>query len=195
MGAEVVRFLIEDGADLDRGTENKLSPLISATMSGHAEAVRVLLDAGANKNGAKDDGGTALFSASCRGHTEIVRMLCEHGADVDKACLDGESNLMTAAEKGHMEIVELLVEHGANIKKRSGGRTALTAADEAGQLEVEEYLKDKLRERGEDEGAGCSWPVFITLFLSVGLVVFFGWLTHFLNQKDKARFKRMSQEL
>merc|ERR1712194_396957 len=100
---------------------------------------------------------------------------------------------MAAAEHGHLEIVEALCEAGAQLTRRtSSGLTAVAAAEQGGHMDVEDYLLNRMKDAGQTEDSGCSWPVFITLLLSVGVCLFFGWLTHWANQQDKRTYHRQS---
>ena len=59
---EVVRFLVESGANKDQGTtDDGSTSLFIAVQNGHLEVVRVLVEFGANKDqGTTDDGATPL---------------------------------------------------------------------------------------------------------------------------------------
>merc|ERR1712039_399847 len=160
--------------------------------SGHVDIAKCLVEHGANRDKQMESGATPLFSASLRGHTELVQLFCEIKCNVEKAKHSGETPLVTAAEHGHLEVVQLLCEAGAKIHKRTmGSLTALTAAEEHGHHHVEMYLQQKAKENDETEDAGCTWAVFLTLALSVGMVVFFGWLTHIFNKVDKTNKRHL----
>ena len=83
---EVVRTLLEVGADKDKATtDTGATPLFTAAVIGHLEVVRTLLEAGADKDKASTDtGATPLFMAAENGHLEVVRTLLEAGADNDR---------------------------------------------------------------------------------------------------------------
>ena len=127
---EVVRLLVEKGADMDKGRDNGLTPLLAACYAGHLEIVRLLVEAGADKDKVKNDGCTPLLVASITGHLEIVRLLIEAGADKDKAdTTDCWTPLYIASYKGHLEIVRLLVDAGADKDKANdAGLTPLFVA-------------------------------------------------------------------
>ena len=80
---EVVRLLVESGANKDQGkTDTGSTPLHIAAAEGHLEVVRLLVESGANKDQSKtDDGATPLFIAAAEGHLEVVRVLVESGAN------------------------------------------------------------------------------------------------------------------
>ena len=66
---EIVKLLLDNGANINAVAWGKWTPLFMAVEKGHTSIVRVLLDGGANIN-AKD-----LKEAQERGHTTIVRLL------------------------------------------------------------------------------------------------------------------------
>ncbi|CAK9034684.1 unnamed protein product [Durusdinium trenchii] len=138
---EVVRLLLEAGADQNAARQDGATALGATAFNGHLEVARVLLEAGADPNAARQDGTTALMVAALNGHLEVVRVLLEAGADQNATTQDGATALMFAAHKGHLEVVRLLLEAGADPKAAAqDGTTALILAAESGQLEVQQLL-------------------------------------------------------
>ena len=72
---EVIRFLVESGANRDRGrTDTGGTPLFIAAQRGHLEVVRFLVESGANKDqGRTNDGATPLFTAAQNGDLEVPK--------------------------------------------------------------------------------------------------------------------------
>lgn len=106
-----VQLLIDSGAETDRWSLIKETPLERASAAGHGAIVRRLLDHGASVG----DGflGTALHSASLHGHDEIVQMLIDHGADVNAFSEQRGIPLLAAALNGHEGTVRILLHHKA----------------------------------------------------------------------------------
>eukprot|EP00438_Fugacium_kawagutii_P033643 Skav204040 [mRNA] locus=scaffold3:108692:109762:- [translate_table: standard] len=133
---EVVRFLIEAGADVNQGeTKNGRSPLHIASAQGHPEVVRLLLEAGSGadvKLTTRDGTFTPLLLASSEGHVEVVRLLLEAGADASQAEIEREREI--ASQQGHLEIVRLLSEAGADLNEAKK-----ETDDEEEEEEDEEY--------------------------------------------------------
>jgi len=77
---EVVKALIDSGADVNAQRNNGWSALIHAARYGRTETVRVLMDAGADVNAKSNDGKTALMLASQYDHTGVVDILKQSGA-------------------------------------------------------------------------------------------------------------------
>ena len=79
---DVVRYLVEQGADMEKADSYGRTPLINASFDGQLEATRYLLEQGANRDKADNNGATSLHYAACHGHLEIVKLLMVYGADL-----------------------------------------------------------------------------------------------------------------
>ena len=99
---EVVRLLLEAGADKDLAAEDGNTALQEASWRGHLAVVRELLAAGADKNVVWQDSLTALHWASASGHSEVVRELVEAGADKNAVAHNGTTSLIAASVEGHL---------------------------------------------------------------------------------------------
>ena len=105
---EMVRFLLEQGANANAKDNQGTTALIGAAYNGHAEIVKALLAYGADSNAKQYDGQTALMGAAFRGHAEIVKILLADGADVSAARKDGATALTAARTGDNKRIVQLL---------------------------------------------------------------------------------------
>jgi ankyrin repeat protein len=116
---EVVRILVDAGADVDEQFDNGITALMLMSILRQTETVRVLLEAGADVNATNNaDGGTALIFAVYGGSTDTVSLLIESGADLNATDAgtgddDGRTALSYAEEKDHAEITEVLKRAGA----------------------------------------------------------------------------------
>ena len=147
---EVVRLLLESGADKDTAGTNSWTALHFAALNGHFQVVRLLLEAGADKDAADTGGWTALRIAAEEGHLEVVRLLLEAGADKDAADTDGDTALHIAALGGRLEVVRLLLDAAADKDAaNTEGSTALHFAVLNGHSKVVRLL----REAGADKDA------------------------------------------
>jgi len=72
---EIVKMLLEAGADANARQERGFVPLHDAAANGHAALVELLLKYGANADAKTDDGKTAGDMAAERGHKELAEML------------------------------------------------------------------------------------------------------------------------
>ena len=75
---EIVKFLLERGADPNIITNNGFTSLIHASVQGHTEIVRLLLENGADPNIRDRYGRTPLMIALNNGNREIARLIKEH---------------------------------------------------------------------------------------------------------------------
>ena len=72
---------VNNGADVDKQHEQKRTPLMEATLGGHANIVQFLLQRGANAYISEKDGYTPVHGAAFQGRREIMQLLMDHGVD------------------------------------------------------------------------------------------------------------------
>ncbi|XP_064212242.1 ankyrin repeat domain-containing protein 17 isoform X4 [Tribolium castaneum] len=154
---EMVRFLLEAGADQEHKTDEMHTALMEASMDGHVEVARLLLDSGAQVNMPTDSFESPLTLAACGGHVDLAMLLIERGANIEEVNDEGYTPLMEAAREGHEEMVHLLLGQGANINAQTDEtqETALTLACCGGFTEV----ADILLKGGADIELGASTPL------------------------------------
>ena len=78
---EIVRYLVERGADVNAKQDGHYTPLMSAAEGGNADMVALLLQHGADINATDKHGNTAFWKAVHGTHLEVVKLLVEAGAD------------------------------------------------------------------------------------------------------------------
>jgi ankyrin repeat protein/serine/threonine protein kinase len=140
---DVVRLLVDGGADVNAVTMNGRTALMYASSEGNVDVMRLLVDGGANVNAVKEYGKTALMSASKRGNMDVVRLLVNGGADMNAVDISGKTMLMFASEGGNTDVVRLLVDSGADVNAVAKyGTTALIYASSGGKLDVVRLLVD-----------------------------------------------------
>ncbi|CAG9861269.1 unnamed protein product [Phyllotreta striolata] len=154
---DMVRFLLEAGADQEHKTDEMHTALMEASMDGHVEVARLLLDSGAQVNMPTDSFESPLTLAACGGHVDLAMLLIERGANIEEVNDEGYTPLMEAAREGHEEMVHLLLGQGANINAQTDEtqETALTLACCGGFTEV----ADILLKGGADIELGASTPL------------------------------------
>ena len=131
---DMMRLLVELGADASITTEEGVTPLMAAAGVGiwkigenpgtnveALEAVELAWELGNDVNAADTNGDTALHGAIHRGAGNIVRFLVEKGADIDAVNENGWSALSVAQGvfypntfNRHPELVTLLLDLGAD---------------------------------------------------------------------------------
>ncbi|XP_063929654.1 ankyrin repeat domain-containing protein 50 isoform X4 [Zophobas morio] len=127
--AQVVKVLLEAGANADQADVDGWTPLRAAAWGGHTEVVELLVNHGCVLDSVDAENRTALRAAAWSGHEEIVKILLQNGADVNLTDHEGRTALIAAAYMGHSEIVEHLLDFGADVDHADAdGRTALSVA-------------------------------------------------------------------
>ena len=151
---DIVRMLLEHGADPNRPTTGGYTPLFAAAAEGQAEVARLLLQKGAIVDVACLSGATPLYMAAQEGHTEVVELLLARGADLNGATPFG-TPLHGASNKGHAAIISALLANGANVDapRPSNGWTPLRLASDGGHVEA---VKALLRGGARVTGKGIA---------------------------------------
>jgi ankyrin repeat protein len=89
--AEVIRMLVEAGAQVQTRSRAGFTPLLFAVRDGHAAAARALLDAQADANDKTKDGTSALMLATINGKFETAALLLDRGASPNAADVRGSA--------------------------------------------------------------------------------------------------------
>lgn len=105
--ADVARFLIDFGADVDATKPDLTTALMIAARRGRLDIVKILLDANADVNIGLGSGDTALSLAAWEGHISVVEALIKKGAEVNHMALE------RARENNHHKVIKLLEDAGA----------------------------------------------------------------------------------
>jgi len=146
--ADIAKYLVDQGADINLKDKDKNSPLHNAAYLGNLEIVDLLLKKGAaSLNEGNFRGQTPLHLACERGHPGVVTLLLEAGADIEARDALGRTPLMTTATSKNMEVVKALLEKGADInaalKRGPATYTALTVAAMSGFKDLVDLLIDR----------------------------------------------------
>ena len=124
---DVVRVLIDAGADVEVKNEDRLSPLHYASISeedvnGKITIVKMLVKAGAGVRAADNQGDTCLTIAARTGHTETVRYLV--GLPEVELNHKGSRNrtaLFWAVRENYPDVVQVLIDAGADVEVKDDG--------------------------------------------------------------------------
>jgi len=130
---EVVRSLLDGGADVNAARGDGLTALHAAAERGHLDVAKLLISAGAELDaGTRIGRYTPLHLAGRGGHGRVVGALVEAGADVNATTSNtGVTPVhLAAAAVGGETSVTTLLDHGADVNAReaSSGQTPLMFA-------------------------------------------------------------------
>ena len=112
---DMVRLLLERGADVNFSIEGGVTALHGAVSGGQRELAEFLVENGADVNRVADDGGVPLQMAFDNGYRELFVYLLQKGADINVPGRDGRRPLHKAAEKGDVDSIIFFVGQGADV--------------------------------------------------------------------------------
>lgn len=107
---EIVRALLDKGADANITDKSGSSPLIFAVMYNHLEIALLLLEHGADVNWVPEYQNPALIYAAWHGNVAMVKALLTRRADASFQTPSGRTSQVVAEEKAkdYLEVAELL---------------------------------------------------------------------------------------
>ena len=145
---DIMRFLLDHGANGDSRDDHGNTALHFAASKGHLEVARMLLERGANIDSQNDEGLTPLQQASqvmWERHL-CISLLLDHGANVNARDNHGNTALHFAASGGPPNTARILLERGANVNSQNNkGLTPLHQASQSmreGYLDIMHFLLD-----------------------------------------------------
>ena len=146
--ADVVKALIDAGAQVNASTDGGYTALQLASMKGYLPVVNTLLAAGADIKTKSDFGVTALHWASYKGNVQVVNALINADANVKAQNNSGWTALMVASYYGKTDVVNTFLDAGADIKTTNNdGETALILANKNSHTDIVELLEKAIRNK------------------------------------------------
>lgn len=144
---DMVRVLLENGADVDLQDNMNDNPFLYAGAEGLLEILKLTIAAGANTKLTNRYGGTALIPACHHGYPECVLELLDT-TDVDIDHLNNlgwtaliEAVILSDGGPVHQRIVQILLDHGADRSIGDfDGITPLEHAQRKGYAEMVKIL-------------------------------------------------------
>lgn len=114
----IVKWLLDKGADVNHKNQQGHSPLQYACSKGYKDIVEYLLSHGANINIQDNRGDTSIHRLVSLGRTEILSMLLGHCVEPDLGLQNSEGNtaLHIACEDDESTCALLLIEHKASVE-------------------------------------------------------------------------------
>jgi len=105
---EVVRLLLEGGANVESVNANRSTALHNAAWNGRLDVCRLLLDWGAKVDPVNEWEDTPLHGAAFRGYLKVVKLLVERGADVSLRNKFGKTASDVARDWGKEDVAHWL---------------------------------------------------------------------------------------
>ena len=115
----IVKYLIDKGADVNCKDREGLTPLHKAILKKNIEIVNILIDNGADPSALSFNNLTPIFLAASSGNSNILVRLINAGGDLDTPSQYLDTPLHIAAKKGNAEIVMILCMQGADPNARN----------------------------------------------------------------------------
>lgn len=139
---EIVKYLLENGADVDGYQSSEPSPLIKALFEHNYEIANILLDWKANVEAMDDENWRPLHYVASQDHQQLTRRLMDSGCELDPQNDEGETPFYRACSNNCTEIMELFFARGiGNIAiQTTRGLTYAHVAASKGRQDVIERL-------------------------------------------------------
>jgi len=142
---EIVKILLDAGADPNIVYVNSMTPLLYAASSNDNDIVELLVDAGADVNAKNRDGTNAFMY----GTPDILNILAKGNIDINFKDEEGKTYLHLAAERGLVPAVELLLEKGANPDIKDYGKTPDYYSTQNGYTDITDMIKRAQKEKNK----------------------------------------------
>ncbi|XP_060077187.1 uncharacterized protein LOC132556762 [Ylistrum balloti] len=113
---EIVKVLIENGADVNIVIRGGETPLHHAAKEGHLEIVKTLLGRKADLNAQDEKGERSLTLAAQNGHADVVKYLLKCGADMYHKNHFGFDSWYYAMTQHNEIVLRELTEHYTNLR-------------------------------------------------------------------------------
>jgi ankyrin repeat protein len=140
---DVIKYLINNNANINSTNEDGVSALMFASGYNSYEVVKTLIDESTQVNKRDLSGRNSIYyAATYNPDSKIINLLVENGADVNSKNKKGLTPLMRASAFNNYEVVKVLIEHGADInsKTESGFTPILYAAKYSNDPKVIDIL-------------------------------------------------------
>ena len=125
---EIVKCLINHGADIDLKEQNCGNALFQSAFLGFNDIVLLLLENGADPNIIADH-SPILYQLVFQKNKELIELLIKHGVDVNLKTREFSPSICEAIKNGDTGITELLLKNGAKTNSTSVMNAACRAAE------------------------------------------------------------------
>lgn len=137
---ELVRELLDLGADIETRDSFGSTPLMMAAYNKRRAISRLLVQCGADLTAVSANGKTVLHCAAQYGDIELVEQVLDAGVSVNAADFEGYTALHCSLINDQVESVEILLKHGADPMLRTSV-SARTGANRSARDFAESFSK------------------------------------------------------
>lgn len=109
---DIVKTLIEHGAEVNKSTLTQSTPLRGASFHGYLDVMEYLLSSGAEIDTPNCIGQSPLCIAAMRGKIDAVKLLIDKGASQYQTTINGYTIMHLSATKGRIDVVKYLLSIG-----------------------------------------------------------------------------------
>ncbi|KAI4946132.1 hypothetical protein J4E91_007575 [Alternaria rosae] len=153
-----VKNMLDDGANVERGTDEGESPLILAIWKQHISIITLLLERGADIS-RPFDGFPPIHHAVMQKDRapQIIQLLLDYGASLEAVGTEDINALHFAASNGMVHGADFLIGKGVEISRTCASeKTALILAAKYGHLAIVKLLLARGASLHERSGNGCT---------------------------------------
>jgi ankyrin repeat protein len=155
---EVVKFLVENGANVNCRRITNSTPLYVSSSHGYSSSnaisnksshtliVEYLIANGADQTLTMDGEVIPLYIACQDGQVDAAAVLIKNGSDINHPCDDTSTPLHAACQYGHLPVVQLLLRNYAHLSPKWGNRDAIDLAKKKDHKEILQALEQKIRD-------------------------------------------------
>jgi ankyrin repeat protein len=112
---EMLKFLVEKGADVNAKDDDGITPLHSLAAKAHSDGIAFLLAYKAEVNARSGFRDTPLHYAAQSGNTDVVKFMLENGADPTARDNMRNTPLLYAIRGNSIEMAEYLISKGGDV--------------------------------------------------------------------------------
>ncbi|KAF2877985.1 hypothetical protein BDV95DRAFT_633454 [Massariosphaeria phaeospora] len=138
-----VKFLFENGIDVNKMSVEGWFPLTVAVMGNHLQTIRFLLNKTTDISQADKYGRTALMAAAITGNETVIKMLIQQGSLIDMVDILKNTALHYAALERHEKGMEILHRHHADTSLKNLFKK--TATDHQSTLDDVDHVESRHR--------------------------------------------------
>ena len=155
---DIIKLLVESGANLNASDGTGWSPLTTAVVSGKLKIVSLLISYNLDVNVTTEKGLLSpIHLAGYHKHQDIMKLLIKSGANLNALDGAGYSPLTSAVYHGNLEIVSLLIDYNLDINKADGnGWSPILIAASKGWNDIFSFLIKRGSDINSKEPNGWS---------------------------------------